>query len=402
MRGAVRAMNKAKRFLLLPLFLLAMATGLAAEDGAGVRWFAIPNVAYDTDDGLGFGARAELALDEAGYAPYKSAFVLHAFATTRGYHHHRLRYDRTGLGPGRRLRLTLHLAWRQWLNDGYWGLGNGTLRAPDASAKRYRYTLFQPFLHLTLRGRVDGPWSWFSSLNTKWSAVEAYAGSLLAEQRPFGMDGGLAAIASAGLLFDTRQPEVSPRRGVLLELSARGTPPLPAGAGAFGGPFLSARGFLSLTPWMVLAGRGMVEWLFGDVPFYELVHWGGWVPIAGFGGAETLRGISFGRWRAPGKAVINAELRIDLASHQAFGQPMVWQIVPYADAGVVFASEAATGPQGGLPLHPAAGVGVRCVYADAFVGRVDTGFGLDSVRAADGEVTHEASWGLYVVFDNAF
>ena len=68
MRGGRRAVDLVKRFLFLPLLLLASATGLAVEEGRGARWFAIPNVAYDTDDGLGFGARAELALDEAAFA----------------------------------------------------------------------------------------------------------------------------------------------------------------------------------------------------------------------------------------------------------------------------------------------------------------------------------------------
>ncbi len=374
----------------------------AASPAGDVRWYAIPNVAYDTDDGLGFGARAEVALDEPGYTPYKSAYVVHAFLTTRGYHHHRFRFDRTGLGPQGRLRVTLHVAWRQWLNDGYWGLGNLTAREPDPIGKRYRYSLFQPFVHLTLRARLDGPWQAFASLNAKWSAVRTYAGSLLALQRPYGMDGGLATILSAGVLYDTRQPEITPHGGLLAELSARGTPPLPHGAGAFGGPFASVRAFLGLAPWCVLAGRAMAEYLWGNVPFYEMVHWGGAIPVAGFGGADTLRGALFGRWHAPGKALANLELRFDVLTHGLLGKPFVWQLVPFADAGVVFGPASTVTPTGGWPVHPSAGLGLHVVYADAFVGRIDAGVSPDPVQRADGRVVNELAWGLYVVFDHTF
>jgi len=379
---------------------------------AGTRWYAIPNVAFDTDDGMGFGARGEVAFDGPACTPYCSAWVLHLFATTRGYHHHRLRWDRTGLGPGGRLRLTAHLAWRQWLNDGYWGLGNGTARErayvgswdrDDPRRRRYRYTLLQPFLHLTLRALLGGPWSAFGSLNLKYSVVRTYDGSLLAEQRPYGMKGGLGALASAGVLYDTRQPELTPRRGVLAELSARGTPPLPEGAGAFGGAFASVRAFHALGDRVVLAWRLMAEQLWGQLPFYEMVHWGGSVPVAGVGGFETLRGVSFGRWRAPGKAIFNSELRVDVARHTLAGAPMRWQLVPYVDAGAVFGGDHGDSLQvEHSPIHPAAGLGVRAVYQEAFVGRVDTGFGLDPVVEPDGDVTPEATWGLYVVFDHTF
>ena len=40
-----------------------------------------------------------------------------------------------------------------------------------------------------------------------------------------------------------------------------------------------------------------------------MVHWGGFVPIAGMGGSDTLRGAAFGRWHGPGKAVLQDELR---------------------------------------------------------------------------------------------
>jgi hypothetical protein len=381
-------------------------------------WYIVPNIAYDSDDGLGFGVRGELAVPEEGYDPYRVAYVVHAFASLRNFHHHRFRFDRVGLGRNRNLRLTLHLAYRQWGNDGYWGIGNGTTRerefvgdfdTDDPRRKRYRYNLIQPFGHLTLRAEQGRGLAVFCSLNAKYTWVRTHGDpdtgflTLLDEQQPYGMDGGLTILVSAGLIYDSRRPEVDPQRGVLAEVSGQWALPLPWGPGSFGGLFLSLRAFYAVTPWLVLAGRIMGEMLAGQVPFYEMVHWRGSVPISGFGGFETLRGIAFGRWRAPSKAVLNLELRFRLGQHSLARRPAVWQLALFGDTGVVWgAGGQATEPEPDFPLHITGGLGVRLVYAESFVGRVDAGFGLDPVREPDGAITQELSYGVYVVFDHAF
>jgi outer membrane protein assembly factor BamA len=308
--------------------------------------------------------------------------------------------------------VTAHLAWRQWLNDGYWGIGNGTTldRAyvgsfddDDPRRKRYRYSLFQPFAHVTLRVAMTRRWSLFVAQNLKYSVVRTYEGSLLEEQRPFGMQGGVGLLLSTGVIYDSREPEVNPRRGIFAEVSGRVASDLPGGAGAFGGLFVSFRSYLSLTSSLVLASRVMGEWLFGEIPFYEMVHWGGSVPVTGFGGFETLRGVPFGRWRAPGKAILNTEARFHVFRHTIFGKPMVWQLALLFDAGAVFgAGDSAHAPDPAFPIHPAWGLGVRVIFQEVFVGRVDTGIGLDRVREPEGHHTTTPSFGIYVVFDHAF
>lgn len=367
----------------------------------------VPNVAFDTDDGLGFGIRGELAIDEAGHEPYHTGWVFHAFASTRGYHHHRLRYDRVGFGPDDRLRLTIHFAWRQWLNDGYWGIGNRTLRerayvgdlkTADPARRRYRYSLFQPFLHATLRATLAGPFRAYGAVTAKYSLIETYPGSLLEAEQPFGVDGGPSVQLQAGLLYDSRRPEGTPVEGWLVELGGR----FATGAGSFGGVMSSVRGFWTLAESVVIAGRAVAEVLFGELPFYELVHFGGLTPVTGFGGFETIRGLSFGRFRAPGRAFVNTELRFSVLSHPLFDEPLVWQLVPFADAGLVFLGEDSGGRAGGPPLHPGVGGGVRAIWQRDFVGRIDAGAGLDPILEPDGSVTNAWTFGFYVVFDHTF
>jgi hypothetical protein len=265
-------------------------------------WVAIPNFGYDVDDGFGAGARAELDWYAPGYDPYQLAFVTQAYLTTNGYHHHRVRFDAPGLGADHRLRLSGHFAYRQWLNDGYWGMGNDTtltqasVEDPD-QAQYYRYTLVQPFGRLTLRGELGGPWAWFAFLAGRWSSITTYEGSLLEAEAPLGMAGGWGIQPGVGMLYDTREPELTPDGGVLAELAVRGMPKLPGADGEWISVFASLRGFVTLGPRVVIASRLMGEASFGDVPFYDLNTWGGLVPTMGFGGADSIRGVNFGRWR---------------------------------------------------------------------------------------------------------
>jgi len=407
--------------------LLLLAWPAGAEESAGdavepegeaaepekpkkYKWFVLPNVAFDTDDGLGFGARMELQRVAPDRDPYVASVVVQGYATIRGYHHHRFRLDLPGLGDRGRLRFSMWLAFRAWLNDGYWGMGNGTARErvyitdlvdDDPRRKRYRYSLIQPFGYFTLRADLGGPLAVFAAAMVQHSQVATYEGSLLAQHQPYGMDGGMALQLSGGVMIDTREPEFTPHRGVLAEASARVSPALDAGA--YWGLFVSLRSFVPLGSNVVVASRVMAEWMYGDVPFYEMVRWGGSVPILGMGGLETIRGAPFGRWHGPHKGVGNLEIRIDVLRHGFLKQPTLWQLVPTADVGAVWgAGEAATAEAPEMPLHPSAGVGIRVIWADAFVGRIDFSVGSDPVQEPDGTITSEPSIGFYLLFDHTF
>jgi hypothetical protein len=395
-----------------------LAAAVAAEPplpeppaaGDDLSWYVIPNVSIDTDDGFGAGGRAEVAWKDDAHDPYRLSLVAQGYAAVSGFQHHRFRVDALGLGPAGLSRLTLHLAWRQWLTDGYWGIGNGSAREvafarsfdrDDPAFHRYQYSLVQPFAHLTWRRQwsAGSPTELYVAFNPKYSVVETYPGSLLAEDRPYGLEGGLTAQVFAGVLHDTRAPEVAPRRGHLLEAGARLAPGLTGEAGTFAGGLVSARGFLGGDR-AVVAGRVMAEWLVGAIPFYEMVHWGGAIPIAGVGGPETLRGVLFGRFRAPGKAVANGEVRVRTLTIRPRGATLDLEVAPYLDLATVWGAE--TPVAAPLPVHPAAGGGLRVVFDRTFVGRVDTGVGLDPVLRPDGRVEQRPAWGFYLTFDHAF
>jgi hypothetical protein len=384
-----------------------------ADDGrfADLSGYLVPISSFDTDDGLGGGLRLELAHRPEGSEPFQSLLVFQSFVSLRGYQQHKLRWDRRGLGRNGDSRLFVHLEWRQWLNDGYWGIGNGTTRelnstelsaldAEDPDRKRYRYTLFQPFAHVGWSsGLGHSPWSVYGAVQPRYSRVETYAGSLLAEEQPFGMAGGFALQLMGGVIFDQREPEIAPRRGWMLEMGGRMVPDLDGEAGGFGGPIGVLRHFQPVGDRMVWAHRWMGEYLLGSVPFYEMVHWGGFMPVPGFGGAMTLRGLSLGRWRAPGKAILNSELRVDLVQYPVGSKHHLrLELAPFVDLGTVFgAGEQAPSN----PIHPAAGVGFRVIMDETFVGRLDLGLGYDPVEGLS-SVREQLSPGMYIFFDHPY
>lgn len=358
--------------------------------------YIVPVMSFDSDDGLGMGIRGELSRVEAGHAPYLDAWMIHLHATLNGYQHDRIRYDRVDFGPGGRLRFTGNLSYRKWKNDGWYGLGNGTTLPTGGDAKVDRYTLEQPFLYMVLRTRIEGPWSVFGAVTGKVTKVTTYADSLLEQQQPHGMDGGPSVQGVIGLVVDTRDPESTPDHGVFAEISARAGPRIPwiLPRGFMYGVSAAFRGYQAIGPRETFAFRAMVDDLWGDVPFYEMDQWGGSTPIVGMGGSDTLRGVPFGRWHGPGKAVANTEMRIDVADTHAGKAPLRLDVVPFADAGFVFgAGPYATAPAPAFPIHPSVGIGGRAIYDTTFVGRVDFAVAPDDPSW---------DWGFYLAFDHMF
>lgn len=366
----------------------------------------MPLLAYTSDNGLGFGVRAELAQKKPGVLPHRAAYMLQLYASLQKYHYHLFRYDRVHPGGNERLRLTLNGVYRQWGKDRYFGIGNNTARIRSLAGEDEpsRYGLIQPLLHATLRLQLSGSLVCFLALQGKWSHSASDPGSLLTLEHPLGIDGGFDVLVASGILYDSRQPEADPQRGMFAEASGFGTLPLGLGPGKLLGAYLSWRGYLALFPWLVVASRVMTELMFGEVPFYEMVLWHGSLPIAGFGGFEGVRGLPFGRFRAPHRVVGSLELRLRLLERPVFGRPSALQLGLFGDGGMVWGGKSPAGdlPGSTLPVHLTYGMGLRLVYAESFVGRLDVGMGSDPVREPTGQITNERSLGIYLTFGQAF
>lgn len=257
-----------------------------------------------------------------------------------------LTYDNPGRVPG--WRFLAQGAYERFERAPYFGLGNATTvndslqSAGGGESHYYRYSLTRTTGLAAVERQVTG-------------ALRAHVGVQYRHYRamPLGgaptalgadLAGGAAADTGSStsfevrgaLLFDTRDEEASPGRGVFLE--------------AIGARALKGAGDFSYTRWAfganeyvpvgeetVLAFRQAVQLARGALPFYiAYERLSDWLPEDGFGGATTLRQNTPGRWLAPNNALASVDLRHKYWDTAIGVSPFRLWLVLHADVGRVW------------------------------------------------------------------
>ncbi|WCL51408.1 Omp85 family outer membrane protein [Leptospira sp. GIMC2001] len=156
-----------------------------------------------------------------------------------------------------------------------------------------------------------------------------------------GLNGGYINTLRAGIVYDTRDFEPDPNRGLFLEATHEKSVKAIGSDYDFNRNHAQARFFYS--PFrktfekLVLAGRASVIQSNGNVPFFEYTNfWGTETNQAGLGGRTTLRGFKQDRFLGPAMAYANIELRWKFASIDIWGQHFDFQLVPFYDVGRVW------------------------------------------------------------------
>lgn len=159
--------------------------------------------------------------------------------------------------------------------------------------------------------------------------------------RIHGASGGVVTILQSGLVYDTRDLEPDPSRGVFAEvtneLSTRGL----GSAFTFDKLFLHAKAYYPILPRyfskLVLAGRIGVGNTFGPAPFFEFAdEWSTEGSIEGLGGFYSLRGYKQSRFLGRTMAFGNVELRYRFWQTTVFEQTLGFMVLPFFDAGGVW------------------------------------------------------------------
>ncbi len=167
--------------------------------------------------------------------------------------------------------------------------------------------------------------------------------------RPEEALGGMSLELNGGLVFDTRDIEAAPNRGMWAEAYLNGAPYAGNPATGLYSPYLKAcvyfRHYVSI-PIPIPAGNPVfayrVAWqqtIAGETPLYMIQN----VPLLvqrnmiseGFGSSNTIRGIRENRILAEGFAWINTELRVKIVSFKLFKQFFYVAVNPFFDAGII-------------------------------------------------------------------
>jgi|HubBroStandDraft_1064217.scaffolds.fasta_scaffold30279_2 hypothetical protein len=310
----------------------------AKQEGGYVT--GLPLVNYDSNVGVGFGARAYYYRDGSRddprfqYTPYLQRVYGQAFVTTEGLQYHTIDYDVPYL-LGSPYRLRAAAVFERNPVAYYFGRGASTLAPLAFPAQPGSFATLADYESALARVRPDG---------LTFARYDRYLFT-----RPV-LGGSLERDLLGGAAGTTVQAPEAPTH-------------------------------------LVVAARGVYSVQFGAVPFFEMNTLAFTdTDASGLGGLATLRGFAQDRFVGKVAAFCNLELRWTLFERSIGAQRFGLMVAPFVDAGRVFDDVRDTGLTG---TRRGQGGAVRVVWNQATIVSVDCG------------LSDEGS-GIYVSFGQQF
>jgi hypothetical protein len=362
-----------------------------------------PLIGGDSDIGFEFGAVGTLTHFADGTKPYQWNMDLLLSASVKqgpsgpeiAQQNYLWQIDVPDLFGGL-LRLNPEASYNHTINYGYFGLGNassGTLPASNPNVGRY-HEWIDTFLQLRSSARVhlDGPVSAMFAVQYLYVDPTAYVNSALAQDaaaknadgspRIYGTTPLSLPSLAAGFVYDSRDDEIFPTRGMLHEVGVRFEQGFPTGADtryAEAGAIL--RGYVPIAGPFVAAGRLVTNFQFGNVPFYDLFQAGPFDQKEMPGGSAGIRGVPVGRYLGPIKIIGNIELRAMLVQFTVLKQEFTIGNDIFFDTGRVWSDYSFHSPLDGhgVGLKYGVGGGIYVLWGQAAMLRIEAGYSPDAV-----------------------
>ena len=369
-------------------------------DPPGAAFFAAPLVTFDSVYKLGGGAFGQIVFaDPSGVEPFKASFAGQLYGTTGGFQAHYINYDLPAFA-GSRLRLSGMFRRVVWTRAPYFGLGGDTpRRRPDGPEDRWhQFDQRRWRVAFNVRRRVaTSSWELYAGPALISETITPYPDSMLLLERPQGVGGGNMVWGQVGAFYDTRTNEIDPWDGVTVDLALRTSGPWTLSDWRASGGFAAISGWRAVHPRVVLAGRVLVDGVFGQPPFFTRAYLGG-LRTTIVGGLYLLRGLPPERYRGDAIAAGQGELRLRVADARILrGRVgLGFMLVPFVDAAKV----AMWSQESELLLpHVTGGGGLRVNVNDLLILRADCGVGLERYV---GEPGGEPLLQFYILADHPF
>jgi len=342
-----------RKLLVAVSFLAVAATSTEGQipdlPTFGPNWVDLgyPKVFYTTRDGLTAGLFYS-QIRPAGYSdwfdppPYRASIALDGQISTSGSHKLGLYARLPNILPGWRFSMVAES--RRRARQNYFGLGNNSDKDGDNVNTNQPYYYRAEHHRQYLRGEIQR--KVVSHLRVmvgfhieRWKLDTLEGPSVIGLQDNSGLGFSLGRFtgdvtARVGLIFDTRNDEVAPTKGVLLQAIFGAADSTVAGANSYTRTTLSAAGYWSLTPKHTFAGRLLTQFMTGSpgLGSYPLIESSD-VHIEGFGGPDSHRGVAEFRYWGQDKILASLETR-----YEAVGQRGVLtaSLVGFVDVGRVF------------------------------------------------------------------
>lgn len=440
------------RILLCAVFVLQSVELLAQPDTADTAKHAkekikkgwnvggVPAIAFDSDLGIEYGAIANVYNYGNGdtYPMYKHSIYAEWSRTTKGSGTNELRYDSEYLIPNIRVNVDLGYYTEQALYfygfNGYEAYYNADYENKNSSSyiskmfyrmdrkltrlkfdfqgnitdRRYRWLLGYMYVN-NKTGRVD-----FNKLNKGVNENDKLKDTTLLYDKfvQWGIipddqkNGGVANIIKIGVVYDTRDNEPNPMKGMWSEALILAAPAFLGNKFSFTKLVLTHRQYFTLKR-EVLNVACRVSYqarIAGNIPFYMLPYvYSSTLVRDGLGGAKTLRGVL--RNRAVGNDMLygNLELRWKFLRMVKFNQNFYFALALFTDAGMVTGKYkfTTTNPEALAYLKEGSSEKLHQSYGVGFYGAMNQNFvvSLNYGMAAD---PRDGDNGIYIGLDFLF
>lgn len=392
----------------------------------GWNFGALPAIAYDTDIGFKYGALVNLFYygDGKQYPKYLHSLYFEWNHTTKGSGTSQFTYDSEYLIPGIRVSAEASYLTEQSLDfygfNGYEAYYNADFEDEDHDQyiSRMYYNMERKLLRVKadFQGKITGPeFRWFAGLefnNAKMGTVDIDklnkgkddddilpdADLLYDKYVEWGLipedeaEGGQSTLIKAGLVYDTRDIEANPMKGIWTDMQILMAPGFLGTDHPYSRLAITHRQYFTLAP-QVLSFAYRLSYqtsIGGSMPYYMLPFVYNTAPSLtrdGVGGAKTVRGIMRNRVVGDGFVYGNLEMRWKFLRTMVFNQNVYLALSAFLDGGMVTDKydmettnlEANDYLEEGSSekLHMGAGAGLHIVMNQNFVIAVDYGRALD-------------------------
>lgn len=375
-----------------------------------------PLIAGNSDIGVQFGGVATLTRFNHGQRPYVwNLDVLVALSVKGGPHGAEIvqqnyygQIDATDLFGGK-VRSLSAAYYQKTVDTGYFGRGNASPSAPPQivdgdKARFFKYDAREVRLRSFNRVHMKYPFDLMVAPILRFHDPQIYPGSKLdidahtrdAKGHALVHGLGKTSIGSlgVGLVIDSRDNEFFPRRGMYHQMGTRYVQGLAFdGDVQCGGTGFIFANYFPLPGPFVFATRVVLDFLYGNVPFYDLYNAGPFNVWEMPGGREGVRGVPLGRYSGPIKAVGNAEVRAMFTRFHLFGQMFKLGGDVFADTGRLWDDYTFRSPRDGtgIGLKWGTGAGAYLQWGEAAVFRLEMAYSPEA-RAE----TPNFPFGVYV------
>ncbi|MFC2089453.1 BamA/TamA family outer membrane protein [Bacteroidota bacterium] len=328
----------------------------------------LPTTSYDADQGFKYGALLSLANygDGSLHPDYNYLLYIEWSRTTKKTGINQITWDTRTLIPGIRSYFEVSLLTEQALD--FYGF-NGYMAEYDVDVENnitgeglsdkffYRHSRNLWRIKADFQGNILGnTFRWLAGIGYYGNTIDVVdtskyekvsTNSLYTNYINWGIispdqaNGGRHTLLKGGLIYDTRDNESNPYRGIWTEMQLHYAPSILSNRDyGYGRLIFTHRQYFTIIPdWINVAGRISYQGkIFGEMPFYMLPYLFNTAPQLtndGVGGSKTVRGIMRNRIVGEGVGYGNLEIRGKILKTNLFKQDFYIALSSFVDAGMV-------------------------------------------------------------------